>query len=339
METGLVISNELASIPGIHEGLIRAQRVWDSIRNFDDIERVFLKGAGLAASTYRSYIGSIRDFYVWSEHKHPLTVVPSDIEEWYDDMSKRVGRNTACLRVFGLKRFFRGIQSLLPFFTSPFEMMEVRLLKKLSRAKNGNRTLPGLTSEELRDILAWLGGLGTLRARQDRAMMFFLATSGLRAIEFCQLTHGSIQRIGDIVSAKFIGKGNKDAEQELHKPAIDAAVSVFKEQFGREPAPTDALFYTLPYEHTRKPAPMNYPVLYERVRLVGVAARAAGIVKRDMAWSPHMLRRTYTTILYKAGMGLKAISNKTRHVNISGLQEYIVDEEQAAPYLDKVFNV
>jgi integrase len=282
----------------------------------------------------------VRDFYKYTDGLNPLQVTPAMIESWYDDLSKRVGRGTAYLRIAGLKRFFRGVVSVCPFFTSPFETMNEKLKGKLSRTKKGNRTRPALTAAELRDVLAWLGSLGTLRARQDRAMLLFLATSGLRAFEFCQLTYSAIQCVGGTTSVVFTGKGNTDAEQEVYAPAVAAAIAVFQEQWGRAPSPTDALFSTLPFEHTRKPAPMNYAVLYERVRLVGVAARAAGIIKRDMVWSPHMLRRTYATGLMKSGMDLKSVQGKTRHANLETLARHYLDSnEPARPFLDRMMAV
>jgi len=34
-----------------------------------------------------------------------------------------VDRNTAYLRIRGLKKFFSGIRNVLPIYTSPFEIM------------------------------------------------------------------------------------------------------------------------------------------------------------------------------------------------------------------------
>lgn len=336
-ETELVLSREFASMPGVAEGLRRAQRIFDSIQSFEDIERVFLKGAGLSANTYRSYLGAVKQFHEWSHGKHPLTVTPADLEAFYDHLAAKVGKNTACLRIFGLKRFFAGIRAVLPIYTSPFEIMNEKLKRKLSRTKKGNRTRPALTAQELRDVLAWLDGLGTLRARQDRAMIYFLATSGLRAFEFCQLQWGSIQRVGDTLTALFTGKGDTTAEQELYAPAVEASAVVFAEQMKRQPLPSDPLFSTMPFGKTRQAAPMNYAVLYERLRQVGAAAREAGVITRTVTWSPHMMRRTYATGLMRAGMDLKSVQNKTRHANLETLARHYLDSsDPSTPFLDKM---
>jgi integrase len=76
--------------------------------------------------------------------------------------------------------------------------------------------------------------------------------------------------------------------------------------------------------------------LWCRIKAVGEAARAAGILKREIIFSPHLFRRSYATLLYKSGMGLKAIQAKTRHASLEVLtKHYIHDEEPASPHLAK----
>jgi hypothetical protein len=59
--TGLVLHDEFRrSFPGIAEGLRKAQEVFETVQSFEDIERVFLKGAGLSPNTYRSYLQAVR---------------------------------------------------------------------------------------------------------------------------------------------------------------------------------------------------------------------------------------------------------------------------------------
>ncbi|MDD5547176.1 MAG: site-specific integrase [Candidatus Omnitrophica bacterium] len=330
------LPDKIVDLPGVAEGLRRIARIFESVKSFEDVERVFLKGAGLAATTYRSYLAAVRDFYAHTGGLNPLQVTPAMIEDWYDTLSKRVGRGTAYCRVQGLKRFFRGVGAVVPFYISPFDIMNEKLIQKLSRTKKGNRTKPALSWSELTAVMAWLGSLPTLRARQDRALLLFLATSGLRAAEFCQLRWGDVQEREGMLSVTFTGKGATDAEQEVYKPALDALREVFREQHRRDPQPIDAIAWTLPWERTRAAAPMNYAVLYSRIRDLGVAARKAGIISRPFVWSPHALRRTYCTILSKSGMDLASISKKMRHARISGLTEYIDTNETAGPYLEKM---
>ncbi len=77
--------------------------------------------------------------------------------------------------------------------------------------------------------------------------------------------------------------------------------------------------------------------LWVRISTIGAAAREAGIIKRDLKSSPHLYRRTYATLLYKQGMKLKAIAEKTRHASIEVLvKHYIHDEEPASLYFERL---
>jgi hypothetical protein len=124
--------------PTIIEGLKKARDIIESIKSFEDVERLFLKGAGLSANTYRAYLGAVKQFYEFSKGLSPLQVRPGDIESFYDDQMKRVDRNTAYLRIRGLKKFFEGVHEVIPIYTSPFEIMTERLHTKLNKTKKGN---------------------------------------------------------------------------------------------------------------------------------------------------------------------------------------------------------
>lgn len=325
------------TFPSLVQGLRKAQSILDSINSFEDIERVFLLGAGLSPNTYRSYLQAVKQFYAFTEGKHPLQVRPGDIEAFYDDLVQRVDRNTAYLRIRGLKKFFAGIRSVLPIYTSPFEIMCNSLNEKINRTRKGNRTKKALTIAELRALLAWLDLDRSPRGLEDRAIIFMLATSGLRASELCQLRWQDLDLVDGTWTARFIGKGGLSAEQELYAPAVEACRSYFVAALRRDPRPEDALFWTSPVLPGSEPVPVKYNVLWHRVRKVGARALAAGILKRELQFSPHLFRRSYATALYKSGMGLKAIQEKTRHASIEVLtRHYISDEEPASGYFDKI---
>ncbi len=318
-------------------GCRRRKSILDSIQSFEDVERVFLQGAGLSPNTYRSYLQAVKQFYAFTEGKHPLQVTPGDMEAFYDDLAQRVDRNTAYLRIRGLKKFFEGIRRVLPIYTSPFEIMSEKLHEKLNRTKKGNRTKKALTVGELRALLAWLELDRTPRGLEDRAIVFMLATSGLRASELCQLRWQDLDFADGTWTARFTGKGGLAAEQELYAPAVEASREYFRSAMKRDPRPEEALFWTSPSVPGGESAPVRYHVLWHRIRLVGARARAAGILKRELQFSPHLFRRSYASALYKSGMGLKAIQEKTRHASMEVLtRHYIDDGEKAGGYFDKI---
>lgn len=334
----LIVSADMAqAFPFLVQGLRKAQSILDRIRSFEDVERVFLQGAGLSPNTYRSYLQAVKQFYAFTEGKHPLQVTPGDIEAFYDHLAQGVDRNTAYLRIRGLKKFFEGIRRVLPIYTSPFEIMSEKLHGKLNRTKKGNRTKKALSVAELRALLAWLQEDRTPRGLEDYAIVFMLSTSGLRASELCQLRWQDLDYSDGTWTARFTGKGSLAAEQELYGPAVESCRLYFRAAMHRDARPEDALFWTSPAVPGGQPAPVRYHVLWHRVRQVGARARGAGILKRELQFSPHLFRRSYATALYKSGMGLKAIQEKTRHASIEVLtRHYISDEEKAGGYFDKI---
>ena len=51
------------AFPTMKAGIQKAYDIFNSIKSFDDIERIFLMGAGLSPNTYKSYLTSIKQFY------------------------------------------------------------------------------------------------------------------------------------------------------------------------------------------------------------------------------------------------------------------------------------
>lgn len=333
-----VLSQLTRCMPTVLEGLKRAAALFDRIHSFEDVETYLLRGQGLSPNTYRSYLCAVKQLYEHTQGLNPLQVTPGHIERFYDDLAQRVDRNTAALRVRGLKRFFLGLEKLVPGYVSPFAVMDEKLTRKLNRVKKGSRTKAALTARETRDLLAWLGRSETLKGRADHALVLFLVTSGLRAAELCSLRWGDLDHFPETNAwtASFIGKGQKEATQELYAAAVETCDVSFRAQFRRDPAKEDRLFYSLAAFPGDAPRPMAPRRLWVRIRSVGQAAKAAGVITRDIVFSPHLFRRTYATLLYKSGMGLKAIQAKTRHSSLEVLmRHYIHDEEPAAPYLAK----
>jgi site-specific recombinase XerD len=331
----MVVSADLArSFPSVTESLQKASKLFEQIKSFDDLERLFLKGSGLSPNTYRSYLEAVKQFYQFTKGLNPLQVRPADIEAFYDDLVARVDRNTAYLRMRGLKKFFEGVRNVVPFYASPFDIMGEKLHAKLNCTKKGNRTKKTLTREELKALLEFLRQDTSTTGRENYALVFMLATSGLRASELCALRWGDLGELEGKWTALFIGKGDKEAEQELFAPAVEACRLYFLRQFRRVPKPEDALFWTVPIFRHQTPASMTPHTLWTRIKGIGTAAVDARIIARELQFSPHLFRRSYATLLYKSGMKLKAIQNLTRHASIETLcKHYVDDSEPATPYL------
>jgi len=201
--------------PTIKEGLRRAKNIFDSIHSFEDIENVFLKGLGLSINTYKSYLEAIKQFYHFTNGLNPIQCTDKHIENFYDYLiEKGLDTATASLRIAGLRKFFLQVKKVIPFYSSPFELMNDRLKRKLSFQKKGNKKTKYLTESEVKRLLEWLDRDKSPNSFLNYCIVFMLVTSGLRAAELLQLRWKDIEYFEGEWTASFIGKGGKDSEQE-----------------------------------------------------------------------------------------------------------------------------
>ncbi|GAJ03543.1 unnamed protein product, partial [marine sediment metagenome] len=81
----------------------------------------------------------------------------------------------------------------------------------------------------------------------------------------------------------------------------------------------------------------NHQTLWTRIKNIGIDAKEAGIIKRDLVFSPHLFRRSYASALEKMGMPVSSIQKKTRHSNLETLaKHYLSNDEPAESYLNKM---
>ncbi len=333
------ISKMISFVPSARSAIASTYKLCGLINSFDDIENFLLKGAGLAAGTYHVYMVTVRQLYRFTDGLHPFQITLGHVEAFYDYWDRKVSRRSVGAKISALKRFFKGVEEAAPLFRSPFRSMPEKLRKKFSRTGK-HRTKKALTQGEVKDMLEYLQEAAHYSPdhAENYALVLMLVTSGLRAAELCQLKWSDIEFFEGKYTARFIGKGGDPAEQELYADAVEAAGEYFNRQFGRT-GKTEPLFWTAPNRRTKHPVPMNGHALWARMKEIGRDLRAAGILTRELQFSPHLFRRTYATLLYSSGMKLKAIMQKTRHANIEILaKHYIDDEEPASPYFDRILN-
>jgi integrase len=179
-----------------------------------------------------------------------------------------------------LKKVFEGVRQVIPIYTSPFEVMCGKLHAKLNKTRKGNATKKALTTAEVKALLDFLRLDITVTGRENYAIAYMLATSGLRASELCQLKWGDLDFASGKWTTRFIGKGAKDAEQELFPAAVEACRQYFGCHFRRAPRSEDALFYTVPtFLHQE---PMTPHTLWTRVKSIGAAVVEAGVITREL---------------------------------------------------------
>ena len=61
----------------------------------------------------------VKQFYKFSEGRHPLQVIPADIERFYDHVSQKVDRNTAYLNVPFAFALLNSLSFKISLLTAP----------------------------------------------------------------------------------------------------------------------------------------------------------------------------------------------------------------------------
>ena len=266
--------------------------------------------------------------------KKPRDEKLADVEAFYDHRSEKVDRATVNLDIQALKSLFQGVERVVPGYISILnkDQMPAKLWKKLNKAKNIG-TKKALSRKEVALSLDFLGQGEKEREVEDGTIFRFLYATGLRASELCSIRHGDIEwdEEEETHYVNGIGKGSKPFHQEVVDPeAVPAAERYFKMAFKRKPKVGDHLFWTVVAYNgdVRRPLPIHQ--LYTRVVNIGKALRSAGVITRNLEFSPHLLRRSIITNLSKAGMRVKALQKFSRHASTDTLLKHYVDDEEPA---------
>ena len=318
----------------IRTDVLRGLQEIENVSSFADIERLFLRGVGHSNGTYKSYRSKVKIFYEFTNGLHPLCVKLADVEAFYDHRSEKVDRQTACNDIQALKSLFQGVERVVPGYKSIMEKdsMPAKLWKKLNRSKDSG-TKKALIRSEVIKVFEFLKQGESEREVEDHALFRVLYGTGLRAQEICNTTWGDIEFDEDEKTYYFngIGKGSKAYHQECVDPeSVKAAERYFKVAHHRKPRPGDRVFWTVPAYHGDVRRPLEYHPMYIRVVNIGKALRAAGVIKRNLEFSPHLLRRSIITNLSKAGMRVKALQKFSRHASTDTLLKHYVDDEEPA---------
>lgn len=203
------------------------------------------------------------------------------------------------------------------------ELIEKDLSNRVTLPKVEQRLPKPLPSDELARLLAGLPD-DTPIARRDRALVFFLISTGCRISEALALDRGDVPRVGNRLVVT--GKGSKQRVVYLTEDARAALDAYLAER-------TDtslALFVN--YDRSIKPG--------EERRLTPDGARhVVRRLRREVgAWSftsPHVARHTTaTSLLEVTGGDVRLVQEVLGHANLNTLQGYtkIVDARKQEAY-------
>ncbi len=135
--------------------------------------------------------------------------------------------------------------------------------------------------ESLERVLAWLAQDTSVIGQENHAIVYMLTTSELSPAELVQLRWKDLELFEGTWTARFVGKGGKEAGQELYTEAVEACQQYFHAQFRRDPRPEDALFWTQPCFPGDQPQPLPYHSLGRRIKELAQAALDANVIPDD----------------------------------------------------------
>ena len=229
-----------------------------------------------------------------------------DYREYLYDLQRADGTGLEAssqhARLVALRAFFSWITKRDMILANPAADLELpRLDRKLPKPVMGVR--------EVRRVLAQ-PDLSSRNGVRDRTIMEVLYSTGIRRMELCNLTLGSVDTERCVVTVRR-GKGNKDRVVPVGPRAL-AWVSKYLDEHRQTPAEgyEDALFLTV---HGRSIMPNRLTMI------VREHMRAAGITD---AGSCHAFRHAMATGMLDNDADIRFIQEQLGHAELSTTQIY-----------------
>lgn len=209
----------------------------------------------------------------------------------------------------------RKVATLRAFFKylkGKRRLIEDNPAEELETPKIGRRAPVYLNLQEAQTFLA-ATDLQHYNAR-DRCMMTLFLHLGIRVTELCSLNLQSIQGRNLTV----IGKGNKERTVYLNDACSEAINSYMNERKTYTGQGLEPLFVS------QKGSRFARQTI---ARIVKQINRASGVDKTKL--TPHKLRHTSATMMYRAGADIRSIQHILGHTSVATTQIYThIENEQ-----------
>ncbi|MCD6275918.1 MAG: tyrosine-type recombinase/integrase [Thermoplasmata archaeon] len=262
----------------------------------------YLEGEKRSENTIKEYAHFVKDMLLHLK-KRAEEITAQDLKKYkmYLSTKKKYSKNSLYLAVEAIKAYFK------------YKNMNVA--RDLKAPKRPKQMPTYLTEEEVRRLLN-----AARDNPRDYAILSFLAYSGLRVSELCNL------RIEDVDFSERIvrvhgGKGDKDRIVVISPRAIEALEEYISTR-------NDSLEYLF---SSRKSEKITRVQVF---RLVKKYARIAGIKKEV---TPHVLRHTLATTLLRRGVDIRYIQQFLGHSSVATTQIYThVNDKMLKSVYDKV---
>jgi site-specific recombinase XerD len=204
----------------------------------------------------------------------------------------------------------RAIRRWLNFCVAE-ELLDASPMRKVKMPTLNRPILPALSDADIRRIIA------ACHIRRDKAIVYILLDTGLRAAELVSLNGGDIDlHTGAII---VTGKGRKERHVYL-SPASQRELRRYYRQRGRPSANGPA------FRSERNDQRLTRSGLFQLMRRL---ARASGVPN----CKPHTFRRTFALTMLRQGCDLYTLQHLMGHEDVQMLRRYLAisdDDAQAA---------
>lgn len=220
---------------------------------------------------------------------------------------RKNGNYARARKVASLKSYFKYI------FTKE-KLLDENPAEQLESPKINKRNPIYLTLDESKTLLNSIDGKNRLR---DYCMITIFLNCGLRLSELCSIDISKIK--GDTLTV--IGKGNKERTVYLNKACLKSIENYLNERksISNKIVDQDALFISKNYRRINK---RSVELIVKKY------TNAAGLI--NSKYSPHKLRHTAATLMYKYGnVDIRSLQSILGHESVSTTQIYThVDDER-----------
>ncbi|MFW6410289.1 MAG: tyrosine-type recombinase/integrase, partial [Halanaerobiales bacterium] len=217
----------------------------------------------------------------------------------------------------------RKLYSLRSFFKYliKYELIENNPAAAIEASKTRTRAEPiYLKIEQARRYITAIKNSSKVNKKRDLAIVKLFIHAGLRISELVNLDLEDVDYADK--SIKFFGKGDKERYLPLHEDVVKAIIEYLPERNKISPKSEDARKALFLSRRGNRIAPRTVQLFVKEY------AKQAGL-KNAVDITPHKLRHTFATILYKETKDIKILQDLLGHADISTTQIYThTDTEQ-----------
>ncbi|SFL89308.1 tyrosine-type recombinase/integrase [Halanaerobium salsuginis] len=285
---------------------------------------------GYSNLTIKEYENDLLQLYKYlsnelnfKEDFQPAEVDKLDIAEFLADAviindNKAVTRNR---KLFAIRSFYK--------YLLHYEMVNKNPAEAIDSSKTDTRLEPiYLKLKEAQQFIAAIEEHGGINKLRDLAITKLFLYAGLRISELVNLDFDNLDL--EDSSIKFYGKGNKERYVPLHEDVIIAIRKYMRERNSIKIKESDARQAIFLSRHGRRLSPRTIQLFVKKY------AKQAGLSRAEKI-TPHKLRHTFATTLYRQTKDIKVLQDLLGHSNISTTQIYThVDTEEKKNAIDEL---